>query len=246
MLVFSDAHCHLSEFKNPESAVKEAVAEKVNAIVSNSVDLESMRRDLALSERFPEVKCALGLHPSNLLRMEEGEITEALAFLEANLEKAAAAGEIGLDFKHADTLEKKEKQRVLFRQQLGIAERCGKPVIVHSRFAAARAIELLKGFKGGILFHWFSGTTEELEGAIGLGAFFSIGPAVEFSPPIREIAAAVPIGKMLTETDAPVPFGGVPSKPGWVPRVVEGIAAARQENPGEIERAVEKNFKNFF
>ena len=244
--MFSDAHCHLEQFSNPKETVEDAGEKGVNFILSNSVDLESMEKCLSLSEQFPAVKCALGLHPSNLLCMEEKETREALAFMEANLGRAVAVGEIGLDFKHADSEEKKEKQKELFRRQLGIAGRFGKPVIVHSRFAASDAIEMLRGFKGKILFHWFSGSMEELEEAIKLGAFFSIGPAVEFGPVIREIAGAVPLEKLLSETDAPVPFRGKPSRPSWIPIVVKGIAAARGSGIEEIREAVERNFSGFF
>ncbi len=244
--MFFDAHCHFNEFEEPEVEVLKAKRANVQGIVSNSVDLESMKRNIGLSSEFPGVKCALGLHPSNLLLMGEREIGGALAFLKKNLDKAVAVGEIGLDFKHADSVKKREKQARYFETQLEIAERFGKPVIVHSRLAVSEAIRIVSEHGCRVLFHWFSGTEGELERAIEFGGFFSVGPAVEFDSSIRMIAREMPLDKLLTETDAPVPFKGRPSAPDWIPRVVEEIARARNEDTSGLERAIEKNFKEFF
>ncbi|MEM0360526.1 MAG: TatD family hydrolase [Candidatus Diapherotrites archaeon] len=244
--MFFDAHCHLNEFQAPEKEIIECRKAKVALIASNSVDLDSMQKNLLLVEKFPEVKCALGLHPSNLLRMNEKEAIESVKFIEKNIELASAVGEIGLDYKHADCPKKKERQKKFFEQQLEIAERNGKPVIVHSRMAAKDCIALLQNHECKALMHWFSGSKEELEEAVRLGAFFSIGPAVEFSQEIRAIARIIPAERLLSETDAPVSFQGKSSAPHWIPRVVKAIAAARGEEKRQIVLQIEKNFKNFF
>ncbi|MFH1235221.1 MAG: TatD family hydrolase [Candidatus Diapherotrites archaeon] len=244
--MFSDAHCHLDEFAAPEKEIAECRKAKVVSVVSNSVDLLTMKKNIALAEKFKEVKAALGIHPSNLLRMSRKEITEALSFVEENIGSAAAIGEIGLDYKHADTQAKKEKQKKSLELQLGIAERFGKPAIVHSRLAVKDTIGIIKGRDCGILFHWFSGSLAELREAIELGAFFSVGPAVEANPSIREIAKAVPGNRLLSETDSPVPFGGQNSAPHWIPRVVDALAEARGEKAGKTAKEIGNNFKKFF
>ncbi|MCX6801882.1 MAG: TatD family hydrolase, partial [Candidatus Diapherotrites archaeon] len=116
--MFSDAHCHLDEFIEPEKEIAECRKAKVLSVVSNSVDLETMQKNLALAEKFREVKCALGIHPSNLIRMTEKEIEEAIEFLGKNIGEAVAVGEIGLDYKHADTQAKKERQKKFLKLQL--------------------------------------------------------------------------------------------------------------------------------
>jgi TatD DNase family protein len=244
--MFSDSHCHLDEFKEPEKEIAECGKAKVLSIVSNSVDLETMRKNLALAKKFKEVKGALGIHPSNLLRMSQTEADEALAFLEKNIGSALAVGEIGLDYKHADTQAKKERQKKFLELQLAIAEKTGKPAILHSRLAVQDTIEIIKGRDCRILFHWFSGSPKELQEAIGLGAFFSIGPAVESNPSMQEIAKIVPGNRLLSETDAPVPFQGKNAAPSWIPRVVEAIAKAREEKPGKTAKEIRDNFKKFF
>ncbi len=244
--MFFDAHCHLNEFEEPEREILNAKRANVQGIVSNSVDLESMEKNTLVASSHDMVKCAFGVHPSNLLSMSKESISSAFGFLEENLERAVAVGEIGLDFKHATTPGEKKKQADYFRAQLEIAERFSKPVIVHSRLAVSRAIKILSEYKCRVLFHWFSGTMKELKEAIELGGFFSIGPAIEFNQRIRLIAAAIPGNRLLTETDAPVPFNGKPSTPSWIPRVTELIAMARGEETHRVEKAVEKNFKEFF
>jgi len=244
--MFFDAHCHLNEFKEPERKVREAEARGVHGIVSNSVDLKSMKKNLALASGFSAVKCALGVHPSNLLLMNKAAVSGALRFLERNIESAIAVGEIGLDFKHADSAKKREKQARYFEAQLEIAERFGKPVVVHSRLAASEAIRIVSQYECKVLFHWFSGTREELERAIELDGFFSVGPAVEFDSSARLIAREIPLSKLLTETDAPVPFRGKASAPSWIPRVVREIAMVKNEKPASLEKNIERNFRKVF
>ncbi|MCX6802315.1 MAG: TatD family hydrolase, partial [Candidatus Diapherotrites archaeon] len=118
--------------------------------------------------------------------------------------------------------------------------------IVHSRLAVQDTIETIKGRDCRILFHWFSGSQAELQEAIGLGAFFSVGPAVESNPAIQEIAKAVPWNRLLSETDAPVPFLGKNAAPSWIPRVVGAIAKARNEKTGKTAKEIKDNFKKFF
>jgi len=243
--LFLDIHCHLNEFTNSLEIVEKARSAGVGFILTNAVDLGSMKKCIALTHQFKEVECALGLHPSNLLRLTEKEIEEALAFLKENIDSAVAVGEIGLDFKHAQSCDEQELQKKYFLAQLKIAERKNKPVVVHSRLAVTEAMLALKGFKGRILFHWFSGSLKELEQAVEMGGFFSVGPAVEFDRPIQEIAKRVPENMFFSETDAPVPFHGKRSDPSWVVKVVKAIAKLKGKSTEEIEKSIESNLGHF-
>ncbi len=244
--MYSDAHCHLDEFRNVKELVEAAKKKKVSKIVTNAVDLKSMEKSVALAEEFKEIECALGLHPSNILRATEGELDAGLRFIRDNIDRCVAIGEIGLDFKHAQEEEGKKKQGYYFAKQLKLAEEFGKPVIVHSRLAVTKATEELPCFKEKVLFHWFSGSSDELVKAIELGGFFSIGPAVEFDESIQRIALETPLDRLLSETDSPVLFRGKTAKPEWIPRVVEKIAEAKNLRLEEVEAAIEANFKKFF
>lgn len=245
--MFIDVHCHLNEFNNPEKEIEKAKQENVCIIVSNSVDLESMEKNLVLCKQFNGVECALGIHPSNLLLLNENQLAKALHFMEKNCENAIAVGEIGLDFKHANTPKKREKQLHYFRLQLEIAERFQKPVIVHSRLAAGECInEVIETDCKKALFHWFSGSSEALGKALDLNCYFSIGPAVEFSHSIQQIVERIPLNRVLSETDAPVPSRGVISSPSWIPRVVRKISKIKKTNASVIEAGIQENFKEFF
>jgi len=244
--MYSDAHCHLDEFKDVKELVEAAKKKKVSRIVTNAVDLESMEKSIALAKEFKEINCALGLHPSNLLRASDKELEAGLQFIRGNIEHCIAVGEIGLDFKHAKLEEEKEKQKLYFAEQLRLAEELNKPVIVHSRLAVEEALEAMSCFKGKVLLHWFTGSSKQLVQAIELGAFFSVGPAVEFDEEIQRIALEVPLDRLLSETDSPVPFRGKQARPEWIPGVVEKIAEVKSLPTARVEAAIEANFKKFF
>lgn len=244
--MFLDVHCHLDQFSNPKSEIGKARERGVKVIVSNSVDLKSMKKNIALAKDFKEVECTIGVHPSNLLNLSERELDKALSFMEKNLHKTLGVGEIGLDFKHADSNQKKEKQLKHLELQLELAEKQKKPVIIHSRRACSECIQRLKEFDlNGIIFHWFSGSIRELKKALSLNGFFSIGPAVEFSEQIQVIAKNTPLNKLLSETDAPVPFKGKKSAPHWIPGVVEKIASLKAVKLKKLQQKIEKNYYRF-
>jgi len=244
--MYSDAHCHLNEFDNVKELVEAAKNEKVLRIVTNAVDLESMEKSVALARKFPEIECALGLHPSNILRTSDKELGVGLRFIKDNIGECVAVGEIGLDFKHAKSGEERARQKFYFAEQLRLAEEFNKPAIVHSRLAVTDAIDELSCFKGKILLHWFSGSSKQLEQAIGLKAFFSVGPAVEFDESVKRTALEAPLDRILSETDSPVPFHGKRAEPGWIPKVVEKIAKVKNLPLKTVEDAIEANFKKFF
>src|SRR3989344_3862068 len=121
-LLLADSHCHLDQLQSPADAVKRASDAGVKCIVSASVDLGSMVANLALAKGHSAVECALGMHPSNILRMDENEISEGISFAERNIRSAAAIGEVGLDFKHAKTDAQRALQERVFRDFIRMAK----------------------------------------------------------------------------------------------------------------------------
>ena len=154
------------------------------------------------------VRVALGLHPE-LVAQRYGEV----ALLCGLLPEARFVGEIGLDGSAAHRgsldLQKDAFERIL----ASCAKHGGRIMSIHSRGAATLVLDALEKHRGaGVpILHWFTGTVQELERAIAMGCWFSIGPAMFQSKKGRELASKMPLKHVLPETDAP--FARVGSQP---------------------------------
>lgn len=244
--MFADAHCHLDSIKEPQTAIEKAKQARVELILSNSVDSQTMEKNLELQKQFPEVKAAIGVHPQNALFMKEGELEQALALVDQNARKASAIGEIGLDWKHAIAPLQRRKQEHAFLQQIETAKRCDKPIIVHSRLAHERVIQILeKQNLRRVLLHWFSGSTALLARALSTGAFFSFGPAIINDETMKANCLAVPLEKIMLETDCPVPFKGKQTEPSDIPMVAQAVAELKKVSAKEVEETTTANLINF-
>lgn len=245
--MFVDCHCHLNGLSGISGVVREAINANVRLMASNSIDVKSMKENLELQERFPEVKACLGIGPNTASVLSTKELEESLFFLSSNLSSALALGEIGLDFFRAKTEKEKEMQITAFREQLCLASLANKAVCVHSRGAEEECLEMLEdsGAKK-VLLHWFSGSQMQIERALDGKYFLSIGPQVIFSKAKAEIAEIVPLSSMLLETDCPVQFNDTSSRPSWIPLVANKVAEIKGIGVGEAEKATERNALSFF
>ncbi len=245
--MFADVHCHLNGIREPEKAIQRAKEKNVMKIISCSGGLESMKQNLSFAGRFHGVECCLGIHPSDLLRMREKEISSALSFLKENLSKCVAVGEIGLDFFHAKTSAQRSLQKKLFGEQLSIAKENSLPAEVHSRAAEKGVLEILPSFAPSTtLLHWFQGSEKEVEKALEMGCFFSFTPSVLYSKSIQKTAEIVPLERLMLETDSPVKFSGSPAEPSWIPGVGEKVAEVKSLSLEEVEFSTTENAFKFF
>jgi len=141
-----------------------------------------------------------------------------------DLDKAVAVEEIGLDYKFARNSLAKKLQKAVFEKQVQMAMERDLLVIVHSRYAHKPVIEILEemGAKKVVL-HWFSGSIDLVMRALKNDWFLSFGP-FSLDPAYEKVIASVPLKRLLLETDSPVPFGGRPVNPTWIPLVSKRIA----------------------
>jgi TatD DNase family protein len=251
--MFVDSHCHL-DF--PDLAARED--EVLAAMAANgvahalcvSVTLEDFPRVLALAERHPELYASVGVHPDNA---EVEEPDEARLVALAAHPKVVAIGETGLDYYwHTDA---PEWQRARFRTHIRAARSCAKPLIVHTRAAAADTVRLMReeqaGEAGGVM-HCFTESREVAEAALELGFYISFSGIVTFknAMELKAVAQYVPLDRLLIETDspylAPVPHRGRSNEPAWVVHVAEEIARLRGEPLSRIEAATTDNFFRLF
>jgi TatD DNase family protein len=198
------------------------------------------RRCVSLTRGKQFIRTALGLHPQ-LVKQRHSE----LALMLDMLSETRYVGEIGLDFETRDEQER-SLQRKIFTT---ILERCAdfrdKVLTVHSRRAAAEVVNLIgDDYPCKVILHWFSGSRQELEVAISRGFYFSVNPAMIGSGKGRQIVAAIPRDKLLTESDGPfVTVDNRPARPRDVELVVRGLAELDNSSTAQVVNMLRDNFR---
>lgn len=251
--MFVDSHCHIDfgELAERGDAVFEAMDQAgVTHALCAGVSIERMPGLFALAEARDNIVCSVGVHPEHT----EGEDPSVERLLElAGHDKVVAIGETGLDYYwHKD---QPEWQRARFRRHIQAAKACGKPLIVHTRDAAADTLRLMReeeaGAVGGVM-HCFTESWAVAEEALDLGFHISISGIVTFknAAQIKDVAARVPLDRLLIETDAPylapVPYRGKLNQPAYVPHVAAEIARLRGTTADDIALATRANFARLF
>jgi len=241
-----DAHAHLALLAEPERVVERAAAAGVGPIVAVSMDARDSEATLRLRERHPGlVLAAIGLHPSRVTELGPGEARAQFRMIESLAASADCIGEVGLDYKDARTQEERAVQQELLALQLDLARRVRKPVNLHTRRADRELLQTAEEFRResgcGALLHWFTHSMKLARRAAEAGCLVSCGPSVLLTRPLPsesaagaapggpsslDVAASVPPGALLVETDTPVEYGPLgAAEPSWARRVLEAIAA---------------------
>lgn len=248
-----DSHCHLNfpELVANLPAIKQAMQDnEVGYALCVSVTLPDFPQVLALAETNDNFYGSVGVHP-DYENIEEPTI-DGLVTL-ANHPKIIAIGETGLDyFRLTGDL---EWQRTRFRTHIRAAIKCGKPLIIHTRSAAEDTLRLMREENaqqvGGVM-HCFTENLDVALQAIELGFYISFSGIVTFKNAltIKEVAAAVPLNRILVETDspylAPIPYRGKTNQPSYVKHVAEEVARLRGITLQEISEATTENFFRLF
>jgi TatD DNase family protein len=248
-----DSHCHLN-FPELAGRIDEALAlmrdNRVSHALCVSVTLQEFPQVRALAERFPQIYASVGVHPDY---PDVPVVTEEELVSLADHPKIVAIGETGLDYFRIK--EDSEWQRDRFRTHIRAAHRSRKPLIIHTREAAADTLRIMReeraGEVGGVM-HCFTESWEVAQGAMDLGFYISFSGIVTFknATGLKDVARRVPLERMLIETDAPylapVPFRGKTNEPGLVKYVAEEIARLRDIPLDEVATATSSNFFRLF
>ena len=253
-----DTHLHLDfdAFNADRDAVVErAVAAGVTRMITIGISRETSRRAVALAEQYEAVYAAVGIHPNESAEWDE-TVKAELRELAAH-PKVVAIGEIGLDY-YWDRVPR-ERQQAVFRAQLDLAAELGLPVVIHDREAHADALRVVQGWvaeaapgeRRGV-FHCFSGDEEMARQALDLGFFIGVDGPVTFKNArrLQALVAALPLERLLVETDAPFltphPHRGKRNEPAYVRLVVEKVAALHGVSPAEVARTTTQNAVRLF
>jgi TatD DNase family protein len=248
-----DSHCHLDfpEFEGREEELLAAMkANEVGWALIAGVTLERFPAVLGLTDRFPNLYAAVGVHPDT---QDGREADEATLIRLAEHQKVVAIGETGLDYYRLEG--DLEWQRERFRVHIRAARKTGKPLIIHTREAATDTLRILEeegaGAVGGV-FHCFTETLAVAEAALALGFHISISGIVTFKNAlqIKEVASFVPLDRILVETDAPylapVPHRGKLNHPALARHVAEEVARLKGISLEDLAQATTSNFFNLF
>jgi TatD DNase family protein len=248
-LIDSHAHLDFPQFDDDRDAVIErARGAGLVAILNAGADLPSSRAAVALADTYDFIYAAVGVHPHDAATVTPAVLDELRAL--ARHPKVVAAGEIGLDY-YRD-LSPRPVQRRAFADQLALAVELHLPVVVHSREAHDDVLAALQGWEGTGVLHSYSAGPERLEEVLGLGFSIGISGPVTFrkADQLRAVAAAVPLERLLVETDCPyltpAPYRGKRNEPAYVRYVVEAVARARGMPAEAVARATSDNARRLF
>ncbi|MES2980079.1 MAG: TatD family hydrolase [Pseudomonadota bacterium] len=261
--MFTDSHCHLSfpELSARLPEIREAMRlAQVDRALCICTTLEEFETVHSLAKNHDNFWCSVGVHPDN-----EGIAEPSLDDLlkRAALPKVVAIGETGLDYyrlgerTHADMAWQRER----FRVHIRAARKIAKPLVIHTRSASADTLAILEeegrggsgeGGEATGVFHCFTETREVARAALDLGFYISFSGILTFknASDLREVAAFVPIDRLLIETDspylAPMPYRGKTNNPSYVPFVARQIAELRGMTEEEVGLQTSRNFDQLF
>ena len=248
-----DTHAHLDRITDINAVIGRAQQSGLTAIVAVGIDYRSNNFVLDLAEQFPQfILPALGYHPE-YAGETAGEIQLTLKFIADNIDKSVAVGEIGLDYlKWIKNKAGKDAQKQVFKDALWLAEKFGKPVLVHSRYSWRDSLTLVNESKiEKAVFHWYTGPLGILDDIIARDHCISATPAVAYHMEHRQAVGAIPIENLLLETDTPVVYregigANRPSEPADLVNVLKVVAKLQNVNEEVVNLTTTMNAKSFF
>ncbi|GAB3054445.1 TatD family hydrolase [Virgibacillus ainsalahensis] len=249
-----DTHVHLNAeqfFEDRHETIQRAFDAGVTYMTVVGFDRETIPLAIEIAEQNETIYAAVGWHPVDAIDMTDEDL-DWIEELSAH-PKVVAIGEMGLDY-HWDK-SPKDIQKEVFRRQIRLAKRLNMPIIIHNREATEDIIEILQEENakevGGIM-HCYNDSVEYVQACLDMNFYISLGGPVTFKNATlpKEVAAQVPLDRLLVETDAPFlaphPNRGKRNEPAYVTLVAEKIAELRNMSFEEISQITTENAFAFF
>ena len=263
--MYTDSHCHLSfpelaaQLPDIRHKMHEAHVSRALCICTTMEEFDNVH---ALATGHDNFWSTVGVHPDNE-DIYEPTVNDLVQ--KANLPRVVAIGETGLDYyqmeerKGGRTIDDMEWQRERFRTHIRAARKVKLPMVIHTRASSDDTIRLLKeegevgdASSAGGVFHCFTETKAVAKAALDLGFYISFSGILTFktAQDLRDVAAWMPLDRMLIETDspylAPVPFRGKTNNPSYVPYVAKLLAELRGMTPEAVGELTSRNFDLLF
>ncbi len=250
-----DTHAHLDteRFENDfDEVITRAKAAGVDKVIIPAIEPSAYDRIVELADKYDEVYFGIGVHPHSADKYDD-EVGAKIYQIATTHPKCVAVGEIGLDYFY-DNLPEKRVQQHAFREQIKIAKKVGKPIIVHNRDSDEDLIKLLTDEKDDNLqavMHCFPDSVDLLKSAMDLGFYVSFTGNITFKKSEhKEVLEQVPLDKFMIETDspymAPVPNRGKRNEPSFVTEIAKKISEVKNMKYETIVEQTITNSKKFF
>lgn len=250
-----DTHTHLNDAKfaeDCEAVIERARAAGVTRMINMGDTLASSEQAVTLAEAHEGLYAGVGIHPEEAFEMTVRE-DDILATWAAK-PKVVAIGEIGLDYYWEKDPDKRRLQQRIFIRQLDLARQLHLPVCIHDRDAHGDTLAILKREGRGIpgVLHCYSGSLEMARELLKLGWYLGVDGPLTFknAAKLPEIVKAMPLERLLVETDAPymapVPMRGKRNEPSFVRFVAAKVAEIKGRSLEEIARVTTRNAENLY
>lgn len=250
-----DTHTHLNDqafAEDRQQVIARAQEEGVSLLVNVGFNRETIPTTLQLAETYDFIYAAVGWHPHDAKDLTEQDLVW-IEDLAKTHPKVVAIGEMGLDYYWDNS--PRDVQKEVFRQQISLAKRVKKPIIIHDRDAHRDVVDILKAEGadevGGIM-HCFGGSVEIAQECLELGFYISFGGPLTFknAKKPKEVAAQIPLDRLLIETDSPYltphPFRGKRNESSYVKHVAHSLAEIKNVSFEEICQITMENGKRVF
>ena len=244
-LIDTHSHINMIEERSLEEILQQAKEHNVKKIIVPSAYPSDIETVYNLSQKYEEIYCYLGVHPSEAKDWDDSLIDKIKEF--AKSPKVVGIGEIGLDYYWDKSFN--NIQQEVFIKQIQLANELNLPINIHDREAHKDTFDILKEHNKNskVIMHCFSGSKEFARECTQEGWYIAIGGVVTFKNAIKmkEVATSIPLDKLLLETDAPyltpVPFRGKENQPAYTKFVAEEIANLRNITIDEIAKITTNN-----
>ncbi len=259
-----DVHTHLDDpkFSNDiDEVIARAKANGVVSVISQGVSHETNQKLLLLAKKDPIIKIAMGLYPLNAKNViihkttdanddHDGhsayDIEETLNYIKQHSKNIIAIGEVGIDLNFSDDIIYQQEN---FKAIVRLAKEIKKPLIIHSRKAEKEVMDILEEEKYyRAIMHCFMGNQKQLKRGIAMGLMFSIPTAVVRNKQFEQNVEIIPLGQLLTETDAPYmgPYKDLRNEPANIREAVLHIAKLKRMDPEELSNTIYFNYQKMF
>jgi TatD DNase family protein len=254
--MYTDSHCHLNfpELLERIGDIRSAMAQaSVTRALCIATTLEAFPQVHGLATDYANFWATVGVHPDS---EDVAEPTFDDLVQRAALSRVVAIGETGLDYYRLNgrSVADMEWQRERFRVHIRAAQATAKPLVIHTRSASDDTLAILReeGEAAGGVFHCFTETRAVAMAALDMGFYISFSGILTFktAQDLRDVAALVPMDRLLIETDspylAPVPYRGKTNNPSYVPWVAKQLAEIKGCSPEAIGEQTSRNFDTLF
>ena len=259
MSLLIDVHSHLDHHllvDRLDEIIRRAKNLGLRRIITNGINPEPNRKCLEISKKYDIVECGMGLYPRDALKreIESGECTlkvsdydvdEEISFIRKNKHNIAAISEVGLDFVNGESKEQVED----FQKMISLSEELNKPIVVHSRKAELKCIEMLESSKlKKIVMHCFSGKKSLVKRIVDNGWFLTVPTIVVRSYQFQDIAKNAPLTQLFCETDSPYlsPYKEKMNEPAFVIESYHKIAEIKGMDATEVINSIYMNWQRVF